>query len=244
MTDKIKNLFSEACKQINLKKYIQKNIDLDTCIEKLIAYIAHLQKWNKVYNLTAITDTQDIAIKHIIDCLAVLPQLHQAIIYKNINNNIKENENLAVLDVGSGAGLPSIVWAILQPQWIIYSIDSVHKKIAFQQHIKINLSLSNLYPMHQRIQDIKIGEHIAAPLNIITARAYAHTNDIIQQTQHLLAMPTNIAAYALLKGKDSHEFSLNNADYINNTEYVVHKYNIDVPFLDAQRHLMYIHKKQ
>jgi 16S rRNA (guanine527-N7)-methyltransferase len=233
----LKKLFTEACAQLNLTHYLPKNThvdgNIDIYIDKLIRYVMHLQKWNSVYNLTAITDTKEIAIKHVIDCLAAIPVLHQALLLSTQN----PQEKLCILDVGSGAGLPSIIWAILQPQWLIYSIDSVHKKIAFQQQVKIDLKLNNLQAMHERIQNIKLGQHIHAPLNIITARAYAHTHDIIDQTQHLLA---ENAAYALLKGKE------NNTEFNLNTEYskayYLHKYNIDVPFLDAQRCLIYISK--
>ena len=213
----------------NLNQILNQAIELldltskinQTQIQNLIEYIKILQKWNKVYNLTAITKEYDILIKHIIDCLAVLSHLYQKTQLKNINSNC-----IKILDVGSGAGLPAIIWAIANPAWKIYSIDAVQKKISFQQQTKLELKLDNLFPHHIRIQDLKNEK-----FNIITARAYANTNDIIQQTLELL---DNNGFFALLKGKDSDEFNL------DKNVFNINKINIQPPFLEAERHLVII----
>ena len=194
-------------------------------IDSLIQYIKILQKWNKVYNLTAITKENDILVKHIIDCLAVLPNIYTKI---SIQNNCEQN-HIKILDVGSGAGLPCIIWAIINPNWLVYSVDAVQKKIAFQNQVKLELKIDNLFPQHIRIQDFKLEPQ--KKLDIITARAYADTADIVNQTQHLLC---NKGFYALLKGKDNEEFSL------NKNSYNIEKINIKPPFLNAERRLVII----
>ncbi len=191
----------------------------------LIEYVKLLQKWNKVYNLTTITKDYDILVKHIIDCLAVLPS-----IYKKINENSK---NVKILDVGSGAGLPGIIWSIINPAWNVYSVDAVHKKIAFQHQVKLELNLNNFFPHHIRIEDFSLQSNTnnSEKFNIITARAYADTSHIIKKTQNLL---DDKGFFALLKGQDSEEFNL------DKNIFNINKINIQPPFLEAKRHLVII----
>src|SRR5688500_16478200 len=93
----------------------QLNVNLNALQQQnLIKYILILQKWNKVYNLTSITDTKQILIKHIIDCLATIPSIVNIL-------PIDKIDNLKVIDIGSGAGLPAIIWAIVYPNWNITS---------------------------------------------------------------------------------------------------------------------------
>jgi len=196
----------QALKELNLDLTPQQ-------IQQLLDYVDLLKKWNKVYNLTSITADNEIIIKHLIDCLAVLPQLYK----------INSSNELKILDVGSGAGLPSIIWAIMHPNWQIYSIDCVQKKIAFQQQVKISLNLKNLFPLHSRIENLQ-----NIKFNIITARAYANTNDIISQTQRFL---DNDGCYFLLKGKEKESI-----DFPCIKQEII----IDVPYLKAQRYIQYI----
>jgi 16S rRNA (guanine527-N7)-methyltransferase len=214
------NLHQKLSQAINLLG-LENNINSHQ-INDLLNYLQLLQKWNKVYNLTAITNSDDILVKHIIDCIAILPKLYPL-------DAFQQDNHLKILDVGSGAGLPSVIWAIINPNWIIHSVDAVSKKIAFQNQAKLELKLINLFPQHIRIQDFKLDEF--SGLNLVTARAYADTSDIIEQTKHLL---NKNGMFALLKGKDSEEFSLD-----KNT-YNINKIAVEVPFLDAERHLVLI----
>ncbi len=211
---KTNTILSSAIQQINLD--LTQSISVIT--EKLIIYIKLLQKWNKVYNLTAIDEENDIATKHILDCLAVLPCLNQE---KNCQNGIN------ILDIGSGAGLPAIIWAIIYPQLNIYSLDCVQKKIAFQQQAKIELKLNNFNAIHKRIEDLNLEQNLQQKFDVITARAYASIDKIINQSQNLLSKD---GIYFLLKSTP---------EEIKNSSNIKHKIvPINVPSLNAKRCVM------
>lgn len=103
--------------------------------EKLTAYLALLVKWNKVYNLTAIRDPQQMITHHLLDSLAVLPVLQKSAL---------AGRHYTLADVGSGAGLPGLVLAIARPDWRMTLVEAVEKKAAFQRQAKIELGLANV----------------------------------------------------------------------------------------------------
>ena len=106
--------------------------------QKLLAYLALLQKWNKVYNLTAVRDPLDMVTLHLLDSLSVLPYI--------------KTGNL--LDVGSGGGLPGIVLAIMKPDLQVTTIDTVQKKTIFMRQVKGELGLPNLEVVHARVEPV------------------------------------------------------------------------------------------
>ena len=112
---------------------------VDAQIEQLKAYLELLQRWNKVYNLTAIRNPADMLPLHIYDSLAVLPYVR----------------GKAVLDVGSGAGLPGIPLAIMCPDTGVVMLDSNGKKTRFIQQAIIQLKLDNTSVVHERIETFK-----------------------------------------------------------------------------------------
>ncbi len=143
---------------------------LDVSIEaqqKLLVYLSLLQKWNKVYNLTAVRDPLEMVTLHLLDSLSVLP-------YINANN---------LLDVGSGGGLPGIVLAICKPTLQVTTIDTVQKKVIFMRQVKGELGLSNLTVVHARVESYKPTENFDA----IISRAFSEIALFIKLTQHLLA---------------------------------------------------------
>lgn len=150
----------------------QLGLDLpDACLEQLLDYLALLQKWNVVYNLTAVRDAQHMLTHHLLDCLATL---HAFVGAKR------------VLDVGSGGGLPGVVIAI----WAAWSapgmqvdlIDTVHKKTAFLTQAKAQLRLDNLTVHTGRVEQL-VTEHA---FDIITSRAFAALSDFVNLSGHLL----------------------------------------------------------
>ena len=104
---------------------------------------------NKIHNLTSAKTPEEFYKKHIKDCLAA---------YDAINKRLQKQ----IVDCGSGAGLPSIVWSMINPQLKIFSVDSNQKKIAFQKHIKRTFGLKNLHPVAARIQDFRPEETSSA----------------------------------------------------------------------------------
>lgn len=150
----------------------QLGLDLpDACLEQLLDYLALLQKWNVVYNLTAVRDAQHMLTHHLLDCLAAL---HAFVGAKR------------VLDVGSGGGLPGMVIAIWAswsaPEMRVDLIDTVHKKTAFLTQAKAELRLDNLTVHTGRVEQLVTGH----AFDIITSRAFAALSDFVNLSGHLL----------------------------------------------------------
>lgn len=186
--------------------------------QKLVHYIQLIARWNKTFNLTAIRDVEEMVCKHLLDSLAVQPYI----------------EGSLVLDVGSGAGLPGIPFAITSPDKRFVLIDSNGKKTRFLMQAKIDLKLENVEVIHQRVEDYqptKDGHRIY--FDVITARAYANTDDILSSTSHLQNASSRIL---VMQGKlDEH---------IENDKYeLIESHRLDVYGLDAERHLLEIKQK-
>jgi 16S rRNA (guanine527-N7)-methyltransferase len=135
--------------------------------QKLLQYLSLLNKWNKVYNLTAVRDPLEMVTLHLLDSLSVLPYIKA----KNL------------LDVGSGGGLPGIVLAICKPELQVTTIDTVQKKAIFMRQVKGELGLSNLEVVHARVENFKPVEKFEA----IISRAFSEIALFVKLTQHLLA---------------------------------------------------------
>ena len=150
--------------------------------QKLLDYVALLQKWNKVYNLTAIRDAGQMVSHHILDSLAVLPHLWSG----------------RWLDVGCGAGLPGLVLAIARPDWTFTLLDSNSKKTSFVQQATIELGLHNVSVRCARVEDMPVNEKYDG----IISRAFAETADFVGLTRHLLA---DKGRWAAMKGAPEQE---------------------------------------
>lgn len=133
-------------------------------------YAAELKKWNKKVNLTAITKDAEIAIKHFIDSLSLLPYL---------------SEHDSLLDIGSGAGLPIIPLKIIKPEIRMVSVDAVSKKIHFQRHVIRTLGLTNIEAIHSRIEKLHVTH--GHSFSIITSRAFTRLDHFVALAAPLLA---------------------------------------------------------
>ena len=143
-------------------------IDLPADVqERLLAYAAFLEKWNRTYSLTALRDPKLAVSHHLLDSLAILP-------YVNVST---------LLDVGSGGGQPGIPLAIAQPDLVVTLLDSNSKKTAFLQQAVIELGLKNVQVVTARVEEFKP----VAPFAAITSRAFAELADFVGLTRHLLA---------------------------------------------------------
>ena len=193
-------------------------MQLDVSIEtqqKMLTYLSLLQKWNKVYNLTAVRDPLEMVTLHLLDSLSVLP-------YVNANN---------LLDVGSGGGLPGVVLAICKPNLQVTTIDTVQKKAIFMRQVKGELGLNNLTVVHARVESYKPAEKFDA----IISRAFSEIALFIKLTQHLLAENGNWLA---MKGQMPHE-ELEGLELKLNKLIKIKKISpLKVAGLDAERHLL------
>jgi 16S rRNA (guanine527-N7)-methyltransferase len=150
--------------------------------QKLLDYLALLQKWNKVYNLTAIRQPEQMVSHHLLDSLAVLPHLWPG----------------RWLDVGCGAGLPGLVLALMRPEWMFTLLDSNSKKTSFVQQAVIELGVKNVSIHCARVEELQT----VGVFDGIISRAFAETADFIAQTRHLLAQN---GRWVAMKGTPEHE---------------------------------------
>jgi 16S rRNA (guanine527-N7)-methyltransferase len=135
--------------------------------ERLLAYLQLLEKWNKVYNLTAVRDIDAMMTHHLLDSVAVVPHLVGA----------------TVVDVGSGAGLPGVPIAIMRPDIRVTLLDSSHKKAAFLQQAAIELALSNVTVVCDRAESWRP----AQAYDVVISRAFAELSQFVAIAGHLCA---------------------------------------------------------
>lgn len=179
-------------------------------IDRLNQYLALLNKWNKTYNLTAVRETERMVAYHVLDSLSALPHI----------------QGVRVLDVGSGGGMPGMLFAIARPDWQLTLIDANHKKTTFLRQAAIELGLDNVEVHCERV------EALAAPaFDVITSRAFADLAEFVRLTRHVLA---DGGVWAALKGVYPYEEIAQLPDDIR----VVSVLALHVPGLDAERHLV------
>lgn len=178
---------------------------------KLLAYMTLLQKWNKVYNLTAVRDPKEMVTLHLLDSLSVLP-------YVNAKN---------LLDVGSGAGLPGIVLAIVKPELQVTTIDTVQKKAIFMRQVKGELGLDNLEVVHARVESYQASQKF----EVIISRAFSELALFIRLTKHLIA---EHGAWLAMKGQEPYA-ELDGLD-VREKKIIP----LDVAGLEAERHLVFL----
>jgi 16S rRNA (guanine527-N7)-methyltransferase len=193
----------------------------NTQFEQLLGYLALIQKWNKVYNLTAVRDPQEMLTHHLLDSLtAVAPLVRHT-----------QGQPAKVLDVGSGGGLPGIVLAICRPELDVSCVDTVGKKAAFIQQVAATLKLPNLRGIHARV------ETLSGPFDVICCRAFASLPDFVNWSRNALAEQ---GVWMAMKGKHPQaEIEGLPADV-----QVFHVEPLAVPGLDVERCMVWMRPTQ
>jgi len=182
----------------------------DEVQQQLLSYLALLDKWNKVYNLTAVREPLEMVTLHLLDSLSVLPYI----------------KGPRLLDVGSGGGLPGIVLAICLPQLRVTTIDTVQKKTIFMRQVKGELGLDNLEVVHARVEAFE-----TEPFDQIISRAFAEIGLFIELTRQLMAKNGHWLA---MKGvSPQHDLAL-----LQGIKSTIHP--LSVAGLQAERHLAII----
>ena len=174
-------------------------------------YIGLLEKWNKAYNLTAIRDAGEMVTLHLLDSLVVAPLLPAG----------------SLADVGTGAGLPGIPLAMLQPEREITLLDSNIKKTRFCQQAVLELGLKNVTVVHCRDSDY----HPDRPFANVISRAFASLADFVAGTEHLVADGGSLLA---MKGA----YPEDEVKALPARARVQASHPLVVPGLDAERHLL------
>ena len=185
--------------------------------QKLLDYLALLQKWNKTYNLTALRDPAQMISHHLLDSLTILPYLANA---------------QSMIDVGSGGGMPAIPAAICRPDLRITMVDANSKKNTFLRQAIIELGLDNAAVSSSRVEDWQDNQ-----ADIVTSRAFAELADFVRLTRHLLGENGHWAA---MKG-------VYPQDELFRLPENVAAYQIDpvhVPTLNAERHIVLLRPTQ
>jgi 16S rRNA (guanine527-N7)-methyltransferase len=189
----------------------------DAQIQHLLDYAALIQKWNKVYNLTALRDPADMLTHHLLDSLTAIAPLTRH----------TQGQPLRVLDVGSGGGLPGVVLAICMPELNVTCVDTVAKKAAFVQQVAVSLKLSNLRGLHARV------ESLAEPYQVICSRAFASLPDFVTWSRSALA---DGGVWMAMKGKHPQD----EIDALPQDVKVFHVEPLTVPGLDVERCMVWM----
>jgi 16S rRNA (guanine527-N7)-methyltransferase len=198
----------------------------DAQVTALLDYMALIQKWTKVYNLTAVREPRDMLTHHVLDSLAVVRPLRQQLAALGLGVAVR------VLDVGAGAGLPGVVLAICCPEMAVHCVDTVAKKAAFVQQVAVSLKLANLRGTHARV------ESLAEPYEVVCSRAFASLADFTQWSRAALA-PGGM--WMAMKGKHP-EAELAALTKLVPDVAVFHVEPLQVPGLDAERCLVWMRR--
>lgn len=185
----------------------------DSQIQRLLHFLDLLSHWGRTFNLTAIRDPWDMVSRHLLDSLTVAPHLHGEMI----------------LDLGTGAGLPGLPLAIAAPNRCFWLLDSNGKKVRFVRQAVFELGLTNVEPVHSRIEAYRPGRKFST----IVTRAVGSTSEIHAKSVSLLASP---GLLLVMKGRYPCEELAHQA--LAGLVQVVRP--LPVPFLDAERHLIEI----
>lgn len=191
--------------------------------ERLARFAALLIRWNSVHNLTSIATPAEFLSHHLLDSLAILPRI-DAIVGEN---------QISLLDVGSGGGLPGIPLAIARPTWRVTLLDKVEKKVAFLTQARVELGLANVNCRHGRAEALQ-----ADSFDWIVSRAFASLADFVRASQHLLA---EHGWWAALKGRVPQDEIAELRRTFPQVR-VADIVKLDVPRLGAERHLILLQR--
>ena len=222
-----KGEFEEGLKEALTKGINTLGVSLDSAhVEKLLIYMGLIQKWNKVYNLTALRASHEILTHHLLDSLSVVGPLRRYFL-----NTSDCDAKPSVLDVGSGGGLPGVVIAICCPEVRVDCVDAVSKKAAFVQQVAASLKLPNLKGLHARVETLK------GPYDVVCARAFASLPDLVNGSDRALA---SHGVWMAMKGKTPFEEMAALPPQVK----VFHVEPLTVPGLNADRCLVWVKKQE
>jgi 16S rRNA (guanine527-N7)-methyltransferase len=187
----------------------------DTAVERLLAYVALLAKWNRAYNLTAVREPPAMITRHLLDSLAVLPHLHGA----------------AVADVGTGAGLPGLPLALASPERRFVLVDGNAKKCRFVTQAVAELGIPNVNVVRSRVEDYRPDR----VFDTLISRAFASVAQLLALGGHLCAPGGRVLAMKGLHPRAE-------LDELPPDFRLLSVVRLRIPGLDAERHLVIIER--
>jgi 16S rRNA (guanine527-N7)-methyltransferase len=202
----LQELLSSALKQLNLET---------DSTNLLIDYVKMLEKWNKTYNITAIRDLKQMVILHLIDSASV---------YRYLKGN-------SIIDVGTGGGIPGIIFAILNPQLKLTLLDANQKKTRFLRFVQRQLKLENVTVVCQRVEKYQAKK----PHDVVISRAFSEVGNFLKLAGHLCASKGQMLA---MKGPRIESEKNSTALGFE----LVQDIDVEVPYLDAKRRLLVFNK--
>jgi 16S rRNA (guanine527-N7)-methyltransferase len=183
-------------------------------IEVIARYLELIAKWNRVHNLTAVRETDQMVVLHLLDSLSLLPHVASA---------------KTLLDVGSGPGLPGIPLAIARPDLPVTLLDSSHKKCAFLRQAKAELALENVRVVCERVEAWTPAQRFDA----VVSRAFSELGDFVTQARHLVSPGGRLLA---MKGV----YPFEEIARMPAGHRVANVLELRVPHLEAKRHLVLV----
>jgi 16S rRNA (guanine527-N7)-methyltransferase len=202
-------------------------IDLnDQQIAQFRKYYDMLVEWNQKVNLTAVTDKEEVYLKHFYDSLTPLFYV-----------DIKDSASLC--DVGAGAGFPSIPMKIVRPDLKITIVDSLNKRINFLNELSAELGLDKMHLVHDRAENF--GQYTARHMfDVVTARAVANLNVLLELCLPLVRTGGH---FLVLKGKKGLE-ELENSTFVMDLlgGSLIDTFSFELPEEDSERHILNINK--
>ena len=201
MVESPENLLRRGVEQLQLEITTAQN-------DALLSYVALLDRWNKVFNLTAVRDQADMVVRHILDSLSLISAV----------------SGKTVIDVGTGAGLPGIPLAIMRPDKSVTLLDSNGKKTRFLHQAATQLELTNTQIVHSRVRDYRS----SGGFDHVVTRAFASSAKMARECAHLLTPSGTILAMKAAGYEDEL------AELDDNVQ-IVSVRMLDVPFLGEQR---------
>lgn len=203
---------------------IELSWDVATRIER---YLTELQKWNRTYNLTALKSKEEMLVQHVFDTLAIVPRLRKQAPFLN-------KAVLRVVDVGSGAGIPGVILALVDPSMEVFCVDTVEKKSTFISHVAGKLAVKNLLAVHGRIEQLD-----AFNADLVISRAFASLADFVHLAGKHVGKNGLMAA---MKSRQAHA----DVDELKQADTSWEVLCIDpltVPYLNAERYLVWLRRK-
>jgi len=186
---------------------------------ELLHFLRLLQRWNVVYNLTALHDSRQMLLLHLVDCLATVEPLRRA---------VGDLAGKRLLDVGSGGGLPGVVLAIVEPRLQVMCVDAVGKKAAFIRQVAAEMALPNLEALHARVERLS-----GLTFDVVASRAFSTLPRLVAVTRGLIE---KTGIWMAMKGRaPSGEIAELPSDV-----QAFHVEPIQVPGLDAERCIVWM----